>query len=118
MDLTDKQLGELLKRSEIQLGDDGFTESVLKHLPQRKFSRETSRSWTLASASAVGSILTLILAPPIETSFGLFATLGSYQTLMFGALLFITVLAIPLAWFLYTRLVGDSWEIAQKKYPD
>jgi hypothetical protein len=118
MDSIDKQLDELLRRSEIHLGDDGFTESVLKRLPKRKFSGGKSRYWTLASATALGSILTIILAPPIETAFGLFAILSAYQILMLAAFLFITVLAIPLAWYLYTRFVGDSWEIALKRYSD
>lgn len=55
-----------LRIPEPQLADDDFSATVLAHLPPRR-RRATARRWTLAGAAALGSALTLALAPPLET---------------------------------------------------
>lgn len=104
MDSIDKKLEEMLQRSETPIGDDGFTESVLRSLPRRKLGIERSRRWTLVGSAVMGSFLTLLLARPVETAFRLFEISGSYMTMIFAALLSIIFLFIPVAWFLYSQL--------------
>ena len=48
------------------LADDDFSSTVLARLPPRR-RRSTARRWTVAGAAALGSALTLALAPPLET---------------------------------------------------
>lgn len=112
MDSIDKQLDIILRKPETPIGDDGFSEGVVNRLPKRRRSREKCRSWTLAGAAAIGSILTLILVPPIETALKLFETLSAYLILMFAVFLVITISAFPLAWLLYSRFVSSPWEPA------
>jgi MFS family permease len=53
-----------LRAPEPTLPDDAFSESVLARLPARR-RRVDARRWTLAGAAALGSALTLALAPPL-----------------------------------------------------
>ena len=108
MDSLDKQLDKMLRKPEIAIGDDGFSENVLRGIPKQKINREKSRCWTLAGAAAIGSILTLLLAPPIEAVFRLFEVVSAHQLLTFAILFVITVTAVPLAMFLYSKLVDNS----------
>jgi hypothetical protein len=104
MDLTDKQLEEILRRTEAPIGDDGFTGDVLDSLPKRKFEIEKSRRWTLAGASAAGSFLTLLLAPPVEIVLRFFDFPDNLKTMFFAVLLSLIFLFVPVAWFLYSQL--------------
>ena len=63
------QIEAALRMSEPTLADDDFSEKVLARLPARR-RRSTARRWTLAGAAALGSALTLALAPPLETVLG------------------------------------------------
>jgi len=54
-----------LRTPEPRLADDDFSTTVLARLPlQRR--RNTARRWTLAGAAALGSAVTLAIAPPLE----------------------------------------------------
>lgn len=108
MDSLDQKLDEMLRKTEAPVGDDGFSEGVVNRLPKRRLNREKCRSWTLAGAAAMGSILTLLLAPPIETAFRLFEILGAYRIWMLAFFLVLIILTLPSAWLLYSRLVGNS----------
>lgn len=55
-----------LRAPEQALADDDFSSTVLARLPPRQ-RRSTARRWTVAGAAALGSALTLALAPPLET---------------------------------------------------
>ena len=81
--ITDEQLEDALQKSETSISDDGFTESVLARLPKRKSISVKPRCWTLAGAAAIGSFLTLLLAPPIEKAFGLYKITRGSQTTIF-----------------------------------
>lgn len=65
-DKLDQQLDQLLKQSEPELIDDGFSDAVMRSLPRKKFYQVNSRRLTLAIAAATGSVLTMLLAPPLE----------------------------------------------------
>jgi hypothetical protein len=55
-----------LRTPEPPLADEDFSADVLARLPPRR-GRTTARHWTLAGSAALGSALTLALAPPLET---------------------------------------------------
>ena len=63
------QIDAALRMRESTLADDDFSEKVLARLPPRR-RHSTARRWTLAGAAALGSALTLALAPPLETVLG------------------------------------------------
>ena len=67
-----KQLDQIeaaLRMPEPPLADDEFSLKVLARLPPRR-GRNSARRWSLAGAAALGSALTLALAPPLETVLG------------------------------------------------
>lgn len=104
MGLSDKQLDEILHKAEAHIGDDGFSDGVVAGLPGRKPTRERSRRWTLAGASAIGSFTTLLLAPPGEIVIRFFDIPDHLKTIFFAVLLSLVFLLIPVAWFLYSQL--------------
>jgi hypothetical protein len=55
-----------LRTPEPALADESFSASVLSRLPAPR-RRNSARRWTLAGAAALGSALTLALAPPLES---------------------------------------------------
>jgi hypothetical protein len=60
---------EALRTPEPALGDEEFSANVLARLPPQR--RGTAaRRWTVAGAATLGSVLTLALAPPLETVLG------------------------------------------------
>ena len=54
-----------LRAPESALADDDFSANVLARLPPRR-RRSTARRWTVAGSAALGSVLTLAIAPPLE----------------------------------------------------
>lgn len=105
---SDKQLEDTLLKSENAIIDDGFSESVLDRLPKKRRADIKSRCWTLAGAAAMGSILTLILAPPIEKAFNLYRITHGYHTTVLAVLITIVLLAVPTSWVLFSQLDRDS----------
>lgn len=63
LDAIEKALGS----PEPALADEDFSAGVLARLPPRQ-RRGSSRRWTLAGAAALGSALTLTIAPPLENA--------------------------------------------------
>src|SRR5688572_9570995 len=63
------QIDAALRMPEPTLADDEFSANVLARLPPRR-RQSTARRWTVAGAAALGSALTLALAPPLETALG------------------------------------------------
>lgn len=55
-----------LRMPEAPLADDDFSASVLARLPPRRRG-STARRWTVAGSAALGSVLTLAFAAPLET---------------------------------------------------
>jgi hypothetical protein len=86
----------MLHAPEAAIADDGFSERVLHHLPRRRLGSVASRRWTLAAAAATGSLLTILLAPPVESVFGFARLSGSLQTFVIATLAFVATVAIPL----------------------
>ena len=96
----DKQIEDALNRSESAIADDGFSEVVMSSLPRKRIRRSNSRRWRLAAAAAVGSALTNLFIAPTETVFGLYSISTGDQTTIAASALFVTIVALPLAWLL------------------
>jgi hypothetical protein len=104
MESVDSRVEQALRASETAIADEGFSDSVLHRLPRRRFSGAASRRWTLAAAAATGSLLTILLAPPVESAFGLARLSGSLQMLALAALAFTATVVIPLACVFHAEL--------------
>ena len=61
---------------------------------------EWSPRWTLAGAAAVGSFLTLLLTPPIETLWQWSGSIAGFMVPAPTLLVFIVFAAVPLVWLL------------------
>jgi len=106
----DRRIEEMLRKAETSIGDDGFSENVLNRLPKKRLIRTRYRGWTLAAAAATGSILTLLLAPPIEFTLRTLEVLDRYQAVTYAAFLFLAVLLVPAAWILCSHFAADTSE--------
>ena len=87
------KLESALRTPEPALADDDFSANVLARLPPRR-RRSPARRWTLAGAAALGSALTLAIAPPLEdvvVSIGPFAI----PPLMLSAVAVVAIVTIP-----------------------
>jgi len=104
MDPIDRRLDQALRAPETAIADDGFSEIVLERLPRRRLGGAASRRWTLAAAAATGSLLTILLAPPVESAFGLARLSGGLQTFVLATLAFVATVAIPLICVFHTEL--------------
>ena len=103
MDPLTKKLDAALRQSEPVIGDGDFSARVMSALPRRRPSRDTARRWTLGGAAALGSVLTSVLGAPLEEAFSRFVLEGGIQATGIGIALFIGLIAIPVAWLLYSR---------------
>lgn len=100
MSNADLDLDKLLRSPDPELPDSGFTESVLRRLPAKRRERMPMRRWTLASAAALGSLTTYLLAEPIEHALSSYAVLPA-PVITIAALALLASLSI--AWILYTE---------------
>lgn len=92
----DYSLDVALRTAEPEIVDDGFSDRVLRALPPRKRRLAVSRRWTLAAAAGTGSLLTILLAPPIEALGLALPYVGMWPVLT--ALAFVACVAAPLIW--------------------
>ena len=104
MESVDGRVEQALRAPETAIADDGFSESVLERLPKCRLSTVASRRLTLAAAAAAGSLLTILLAPPVETAFSFARLSGSLQTFILAALVFAATVSIPLICVYYAEL--------------
>lgn len=102
-DRIDTEIEIALRRSEPAIGDDGFSDSVMARLPQSRLSTAAKRRWTLGGAAALGSILTSVLGAPLETAFSTFVLQGGFSMAVLGIACLVGLVAIPVAWALYSR---------------
>ena len=110
---ADTKLDNALREPEPAIGDDGFTDGAMARLPYRAPERTVPGRWTVAGAAIAGSFATLVLAPPIESAFGLLALPGSTQTLILTVAGFVTVVAVPLGWLFGSRIMATlRWAAA------
>jgi len=103
MDAIDERLDELLESAEPALGDDAFSDLVMRRLPRQRLGAGAARPLTLASAAAIGSLLTILLAPPINSAFGLASLPADQQTLVLAGGAFVVIVGLPLAWLYFAR---------------
>jgi hypothetical protein len=86
-------LERALRIPEPALTDDEFSANVLARLPPRR-RRNTARRWTVAGAAALGSVLTLAIAPPLE---GVVASIAPFAipAPVLSAVAVIAIIMIP-----------------------
>jgi anti-sigma factor RsiW len=96
----DDALETALRAPEPAIADESFSERVIASLPRsRRRPPVPSRRWTLAAAAAAGSLLTILLAPTVESVVGFsLPFLHAEPLLTFAALL--AVAAGPIVWLL------------------
>jgi peptidoglycan/LPS O-acetylase OafA/YrhL len=86
------KLESALRTPEPALADDDFSANVLARLPPRR--RSPARRWTLAGAAALGSALTLAIAPPLEDVVASIAPFA-IPPLMLSAVAVVAIVTIP-----------------------
>jgi hypothetical protein len=97
----DLELEEQLRKREPSLGDAGFSDSLLRRLPaRRRRPGAAARRWTLAGAAGMGSLLTILLAEPLEKLLASLVPIPAYAVTIAALVLMISV---PLAWILQTE---------------
>src|SRR5262245_56805871 len=90
-----------LRTPEAPLADDEFSTNVLARLPpQRK--RSTARRWTVAGSAALGSVLTLAFAAPLETVVASIAP-WSISPVVLAAITAVAIVTIPTLVVFYTE---------------
>jgi hypothetical protein len=102
MDTSEARLESLLRTPEPAIGDDGFSESVMRALPARRFARAKARRWTLGGAAVAGGLASALLGGPLENAFSSLARGDSYF-MSIAAVLFIAIVAVPVIWAFYTE---------------
>jgi hypothetical protein len=96
---VDLELQHRLQAREQSLGDAGFSDSVLRQLPARRRQLGTgARRWTLAGAAGMGSLLTILLAEPMEK---LLAALAPVPAHAVTIAVLILMISVPLAWIFH-----------------
>lgn len=91
----DPDLERTLRASEPEIGDSGFSDGVLRQLPAKRSSRARARRWTLAGAAGLGSVLTMLLAEPVEKMLGSLVTVPA-PVITIAAL--VLIVSVSAAW--------------------
>ena len=103
MDSKDARIEAALRAPEQAIGDDDFTQAVFERLPAKRFSQAAARRWTLGGAALAGSVLTSVIGAPLETAFSSLVLGGGVNLTAVGILFVIGMLAIPVAWTVFSR---------------
>jgi len=90
-----------LRTPEPALADEEFSANVLARLPPRR-RPSAVRRWTVAGSAALGSVLTLAFAAPLETVVSSIAP-WSIPPLALSAVAVIAIVAIPAFVVFYTE---------------
>jgi hypothetical protein len=89
-----------LRAPEAPLADEEFSAGVLARLPSRR-QRNAARRWTLAGAAALGSALTLALAPPLETAVAALSPVA-VPSLLISTVAFVAIVLLPAVFVFYS----------------
>ena len=90
-----------LRSPEPALADEDFSTNVLARLPPRR-RRSTARRWTVAGSAALGSVLTLAFAAPLET---VVASIAPWDVppLALATVAVLVIVAIPALFVFYSE---------------
>ena len=90
-----------LRSPEPAVADDDFSANVLARLPPRR-RRSTARRWTVAGSAALGSVLTLAFAAPLET---VVASIAPWDVppLVLSTVAVLAIVAIPALFVFYSE---------------
>ena len=95
----DDALETALRTRELDIGDADFSARLLTRLPPPNKRRTVPRRWTLATAAAVGSLATILLAPTVESLIGFSVPhIGTAPVLTIAAILAVVVGSFLWVW--------------------
>ena len=103
MDNLEARIDTALRRPKPELCDAGFSDQLMASLPRRRLRRSTARRLTLGGAALAGSVLTSVLGAPLETVFSSFVLEGSAGVATLAVIGLLGLIALPVAWVLYSR---------------
>ena len=100
-------LERALRAPEQPLADEEFSAGVLARLPPRR-RPSSARRWTLAGAAALGSALTLVLAPPLENVLAALSPIAVPAAVASAVALaaIVAIVTIPAAFVFFTARNG------------
>jgi hypothetical protein len=102
MDPIDARLEAMLLEPEPAIRNDGFTESVMTAVRTRRRGGAKAGRRTLGGAVIAGSVVTALVAAPLETAFISWVPGSAYVTSAL-AVLFVAFVAIPTVWTFYSE---------------
>jgi hypothetical protein len=102
MDSMDARLETALRRPEPAIGDDGFSDAVMRTLPAKRFGGARAGRWTLGGAAAAGSVFASLFGAPLENAFSSLVW-GGVDATSTIAVLFVAIVAVPVVWVFYSK---------------
>jgi hypothetical protein len=102
MDRNDARLEAMLLEPEPAIRNDGFTETVMTAVRARRRGGAKAGRLTLGGAVLAGSVVTALVAAPLDTAFISWVPGSAYATSAL-AVLFVACVAIPTVWAFYAE---------------
>ena len=102
MDSIDARLEAMLLEPEPAIRNDGFSETVMTAVRGTKRGDARTTRWILTGAAVVGTVLTALLAAPLDGAFSSWVPGSAYATSAL-AVLFVAFVTIPAAWVFYSE---------------
>jgi hypothetical protein len=103
METIEDRLSAALRKSDATIGDAGFSETVMRTLPnRRRLASSGARRCTLTGAAVAGGAATALLGPPLDGAFSWLA-LGDSSLALVVAALFVTALAATTVWVFWSE---------------
>ena len=97
MDSIDARLEALLHEPESAIRNDGFSETVMTAVRATRRGDARTARWTLTGAVVAGTVITSLIAAPLNGAFSSWVPESDYATSAL-AVLFVAFVAIPAAW--------------------
>jgi hypothetical protein len=102
MDSIDARLGAMLLEPEPATRNDGFSETVMASVRARRRGDARITRWILTGAVVAGTVITSLIAAPLNGAFSSWVPGSDYATSAL-AVLFVAFVAIPAAWIFYSE---------------
>ena len=103
MKSLDTSLEAMLRKPETPVGDDGFSDRVMRALPRRARGGSNAGRWTLGGAAVAGGLLGALLGAPLQNAFGSLAIGGGSSIASVLAVIVVALVAVPTVWAFYSR---------------
>jgi hypothetical protein len=102
VDSIDARLEAMLLEPEPAIGNDGFSETVMAAVRATKLCDARTTRWTLTGAIVAGTVITSLIAAPLNGAFSSWLPGSDYATSAL-AVLFVAFVAIAAAWVFYSE---------------